>query len=345
MGFEPPSDILAAQRSAQCWVCLIAQLASRLAAGGAMWLQMRVQLLHWFLIQQQLDQLAMPPNLRPKQEQYLRNHFQLSYTVLYLDVCSQTISLKGLDVLKIGGALPASLVIDHLGCNSWTAVEAPPYDEELGEANQIHRKLAEQQRLLELGQQYRHFYCNAEDLGGDHFNQYDLIFSIACFEHINKLPLALSEMLRYQRPGGRLFTKHSPIWSAFDGHHLPIGIPERFNAQLPRQSFIFRPWGHLLQSRSQTFADIASRFDSAFAEEVIYNTYNSNHISRYFSEDYRVVFDDSCFEILENQTTFPRNPPEEIQDRLESRFPGYRQFGNNGIYAILKKPEIGVTIY
>ena len=38
------------------------------------------------------------------------------------------------------------------------------YDEEIGEANQFHRNLAEKQRLLEIGQQYRHHYCNAEDL-------------------------------------------------------------------------------------------------------------------------------------------------------------------------------------
>ena len=39
--------------------------------------------------------------------------------------------------------------------------------------------------------------------------------------------LAIKRMLQYLKPGGKLFTMHSPIWSAFDGHHLPIGIPER----------------------------------------------------------------------------------------------------------------------
>ena len=227
----------------------------------------------------------------------------------------------------------------------WTAVEAPSYDEELGEANQFHRNLAEKQRLLEIGQQYRHHYCNAEDLSDEHLNQYDLIFSIACFEHINRLPLAIKRMLQYLKPGGKLFTMHSPIWSAFDGHHLPIGIPERFNKQLPQQSYIFQPWGHLLQTRNQTFANIKNRFDSTFAEEVIYNTYNSNHINRYFSEDYQIIFEDSGFNIEEYQITFPRNPSPEIQAALESRFPGYKQFGNNGIYAILRKPETSVVIF
>jgi hypothetical protein len=287
----------------------------------------------------------MSLNLSQEREQFLRENFQLSYHIPYLDACSQKIPLSGLDVLEIGGALPASLVIDHLGCNSWTAVEAPSYDQELGEANQFHRNLSEKQRLLQLGQRYRHFYCNAEDLGNDHLNQYDLIFTIACFEHINRLPLALERMLHYLKPGGKLFTMHSPIWSAFDGHHLPIGIPDRFDTQLPHQCYIFKPWGHLLQSRSQTYIDIRNRFDAAFAEEVIYNTYNSNHINRYFSEDYRVVFDESEFDIVEYQITFPRNPAAGLQAALESRFPGYTQFGNNGIYAILRKPRADIVIF
>jgi len=287
----------------------------------------------------------MALNLTQEHELYLRENFQLSYHIPYLDVCSQKIPLCGLDVLEIGGALPATLVIDHLGCNSWTAVEAPSYDEELGEANQFHRNLAEKQRLLEIGPRYRHFYCNAEDLGDDHKSQYDLIFTIACFEHINRLPLALERMLQYLKPGGRLFTMHSPIWSAFDGHHLPIGIPERFDKKLQHQSYIFKPWGHLLQNRSYTYIDIRNRFDAPFAEEVIYNTYNSNHINRYFSEDYRVIFDNSEFDIVEYQITFPQIPTSEIQATLESKFPGYTQFSNNGIYAILRKPGADVVTF
>jgi len=287
----------------------------------------------------------MSLNLSQEQEQYLHNNFQLSYHIPYLDICLQKISLRGLDVLEIGGALPATLVIDHLYCNSWTAVEAPSYDAELGEANQFHRNLAERQRLLEIGPRYRHIYCNAEDLDRDHQSQYDLIFSIACFEHINRLPLALERMLAYLKPGGKLFTMHSPIWSAFDGHHLPIGIPDRFDQQLREQSYIFGPWGHLLQTRSQAFLDLRRRFDGAFAEEVIYNTYNSNHINRYFSEDYRICFDASGFQIVEYQITFPRNPSPDLQVALESRFPGYTQFGNNGIFAILQKPDSGVITF
>lgn len=281
----------------------------------------------------------MPLNLTPEQEIFLRENFQLSYHLPYLDICQQKIPLENLDVLEIGGALPASLVIEHLKCKSWAGVEAPSYDTELGAANQFHRNKAENELALKLGKRYQHFYCNAEDLEAEHNEYYDLIFSIACFEHINRLPLALKRMLDYLKPGGKLFTMHSPIWSAFDGHHLPINIPERFDRSRAEQSYIFKPWGHLLQSRSETYMDIYNRFDKDFAEEIIYNTYNSNHINRYFSEDYFNIIQASEFEILEYQITFPRHPTPDIQAKLEAKFPGYKEFSNNGIYAILQKPQ------
>ena len=48
----------------------------------------------------------MPLNLSQQQEQYFRESFKLSYHIPCLDICSQKISLRGLDVLEIGGALP-----------------------------------------------------------------------------------------------------------------------------------------------------------------------------------------------------------------------------------------------
>ena len=48
----------------------------------------------------------MPFNLTEQKELYFREGFQLSYHIPYLDICSQKISLNGLDVLEIAGALP-----------------------------------------------------------------------------------------------------------------------------------------------------------------------------------------------------------------------------------------------
>lgn len=280
----------------------------------------------------------LPLGLNPEQLANYQKVFNLSYHLNYLEVCRQRIPLQGLDVLEVGGACPPSLVIDQLGCNSWTGVEAPSYDEELGKANQFHRNAGDRDQQQRHQGRYRHLYLNIEEISQDHYGQYDLIFSIACFEHIARLPLALEVMHRCLRPGGKLFTMHSPIWSAFDGHHLPVGIPERFDRNDPDRKQIFAPWGHLLQTRQQTYQDISNRFDREFAEEIIYYTYNSNHINRYFSEDYLCIFKASSFDVIEHQITFPFNPTSALQLALERRWPGYTQFSNNGILAILEEP-------
>lgn len=283
----------------------------------------------------------MPLSLREDQLTIFKTVFDLSYHLNYLDTCNSLIPLKGLDVLEVGGCLPASLVIDHIHCRSWIAVESPSYDIELGKANQFHRTEVPLSKSSHSPSSHSHYYCSIESLDESHNDKYDLIFSIACFEHIARLPLALSRMFHCLKPGGMLFTMHSPIWSAYDGHHLPLSIPERFNKMQSKNLYIFPPWGHLLQSRAETYDDISSRFDSAFAEEVIYSAYNSNHINRYFSEDYKAFFDSSDFIVKLFQPTFNRCPSPTVQAMLESRYTPYKQFSNNGILAVLERPRIG----
>ena len=278
--------------------------------------------------------------LSEAQLQHFQTAFKLSYHLNYLQVCQQFVPLRGLDVLEVGGALPASLVIDHLGCNSWTAVEAPAYDHELGAANQFHRNAQDQVHQQNHAASYTHLYLDIESIPEDHYGQYDLIFSIACFEHIHRLPQALRVMHRCLKPGGRLFTMHSPIWSAFDGHHLPIDRPARFGEAPNIQCPIFQPWEHLLLTRSQAYQALKARFDSSFAEEVIYYAYSSGHINRYFSEDYLLSFQESSFTVEQAQMSFLTHPPEDVQAKLQQRFPGYSQFANNGLFAVLANQAV-----
>jgi SAM-dependent methyltransferase len=275
--------------------------------------------------------------LSEAQQQQYQQVFKLSYHLNYLHICQQHIPLRGLDVLEVRWALPVPLVIDHLGCNSWTDVEAPAYDRELGNANQFHRNAGDHDHQQAHASRYRHLYLDIEEIPQEHYGPYDLIFSIACFEHIHRLPQALQVMHRCLRPGGNLFTMHSPIWSAFDGHHLPIGIPERFDQVNPQQVYVFEPWGHLLNRGLQAFQNLAARFDCEFAEEVICYTHNSDHVNRYFSEDYLLAFQASSFVVDHCQLIFPFRLPVDIQQALERRHPGYVQFPNNGILALLSK--------
>lgn len=255
----------------------------------------------------------------------------LPYQIPYLKQFLTVGDVRGRDVLEVGGALPREIVIDCLGSNSWTCTESPAYDEELGTANQ--------QTIAGFSSQegaYRTLLRNIEDFDSGYDGKFDYIFSIACFEHIAKFPQALDAMYRCLRPGGILFSMFSPLWSSHSGHHLyHIQIPERFarDATTP----ILLPWEHLLKNRRTLHQDLEQRFDRAFADELIYHTYNSPHINRYFTEDFVHIINLSKFHVTKMGRSFFWPMPEGYQAALERACPGYHWFDNQGMYLELLK--------
>ncbi|MGA0198102.1 MAG: methyltransferase domain-containing protein [Prochlorotrichaceae cyanobacterium] len=168
--------------------------------------------------------------LRKDQIEDCQSKFNLSYHVNYAKICQDLVGFENSDVLEVGGSLPPDFVFNYLGAKSWTAIEAPSYAESLEQASGLTHTgtiISRVQNPEELKfknyqtDKYRFYLENIEDLPDEYSEQFDLIFSIATFEHIHKLPAALDKMFLALRPGGKLFSMFSPIWSAHDGHHLP----------------------------------------------------------------------------------------------------------------------------
>lgn len=261
----------------------------------------------------------------------------LSYHIPYLKEFARVVDARGKDVLEVGGAMPHEIVIDHLGCNSWTATESPQYDEELGIANQQTLLMGLNSRGAGNRSRYRTLLKNVEEFDSAEHGQYDVIFSIACFEHIARFPQALDAMYRCLRPGGVLFSMYSPLWSSLRGHHLfHVDIPSRFDpARTDGQ--ILLPWEHLLKNRLELYQELQKRFDREFACEVVYQVFNSQHINRYHTEDFARFVADSPFTVRQMFASYRAPMPEGYQAALERACPGYTQFDNQGIYLLLEK--------
>jgi SAM-dependent methyltransferase len=256
----------------------------------------------------------------------------LSYHVPYLKQFCKEFDVTGKDILEVGGAMPPEIVIDLLSANSWTCTEDATYDELLG-------RTANQQTLrggANFDRRYKAILENIENFGGEYDQKFDCIFSIACFEHIQKLPEALQRMWSLLKPGGKLFSMFSPIWSCHDGHHLyHLEVPDRFQKTDPTK--ILQPWEHLLKSRYQLHHDITARYDREFADEVVYNVFNNPHINRYFTEDYIHIFRNSMFQLDKFYLTFSVPVGELEQKQLERQQPGYKLFSNMGLYLFITK--------
>ena len=275
-----------------------------------------------------------------------QDKFNLSYHVPYAYTCQQLVGFEDKDVLEVGGSLPKEFVLDYLNVKSWSAVETPDYEEALQEVG----GLSHQGTILynlnhssnfsfenrELGK-YNFFLENIENIPREYYNKYDLVFSIAAFEHINKFPIALEKMFLSLKPGGKLFSMFSPIWSSCNGHHLPQISDKQGNCFDFGKSPI-PPWGHLLFRPADLCQYLYNFTDKETADLITYYVYNSPHINRLFTEDYRDFIASSAFTVQRFDLTFNSDIEPSAKLRLEQLHPGRRKFQNNGILLVLEKP-------
>lgn len=277
--------------------------------------------------------------------------FGLSYHVSYASTAEALVGLKGKDVLEVGGSLPASFVLDGLEARRWISIEEMEYWQEstaTGHQQGTPPTQVFASRLVGVegvGALGRHAVLDGriEQLPDSLHGAFDTIFSIAAFEHIDRMPLALEAMFKALRPGGAVFTMHSPIWSAHDGHHLPT-VVDRQGRRFDFSSPIIPPWGHLTMRPPELYRHLLNHTDPATAGEIVYYVYQSPHINRLFTEDYAAFFKQSPFTVEKLQLTFPfqGNPDflDKAQKTLESLHPGRKHFMNNGILAVLRKPDL-----
>ncbi len=277
---------------------------------------------------------------------YLRQRFGLSYHVPYCVQADQLVGLRGKRVLEVGGSLPAEFVKNNLGVAQWTAVEELSYWRTVDQVEKLTDSPLQQQADAKLtaatpdllDQDYVLLDGAIEDAPDTLAGQFDVAFSIACFEHVSRLPKALDRIARLLKPGGQLFTMFSPIWSAHDGHHLP-NITDRTGRTFVFGNSPIPPWGHLLAGPSGLYQYLLNHTDAATAEEMVYYVYHAPHINRLFAEDYVNYFQQSPLTVKVCDGTFPIDIPEKMQAELEKMHPDKTLFRFNGLLAVLQKPH------
>jgi glycosyltransferase involved in cell wall biosynthesis/SAM-dependent methyltransferase len=272
--------------------------------------------------------------------------FNLSYHVPFAHLCQQLVGFEGKDVLEVGGSLPKEFVLDYLNVKSWSALEAPDFEVYLDRV----ASAAEGSNLGKVDYSafgftdrelvdYNFFAGYIEELPPAYYQKYDLIFSIAAFEHIHKFPLALEKMFLALKPGGQLFSLFSPIWSAHDGHHLPPITEPNQGRTFNFQNSPIPPWGHLLMRPPELCRYLYEHTDKETADAIVYHVYNSPHINRFFTEDYVGFINQSSFIVKRLEPVGQIQIQKNTQENLEKLYPGRTQFTNNGILAVLEKPE------
>jgi len=140
-----------------------------------------------------------------------------NYHISFVDTAQNKVGLRGKRVLEVGGSLPKDFVFNELGVEQWIAVEKIEFWEESAkfdtEGKQEYGTPPKEipiTRLTDVADfstlnRYEVLSGGVEELPIALYEKFDVIFSIAAFEHIGLFPLALDKMFQALRGGGNYF--------------------------------------------------------------------------------------------------------------------------------------------
>lgn len=122
-------------------------------------------------------------------------------------------------------------------------------------------------------------------------NSFDIVISVATFEHIEHLDQCLAEIKRVLKPGGIFYTEYGPIWSGVIGHHCCNWIKSEV-LKIPA-------WGHLYMTKEEMHAYLTANYSKEEADSICRLVYEDKWINRIDFKDMKRIFEASGMKILE----------------------------------------------
>jgi len=269
-------------------------------------------------------------------EQEIIEKYKLeNYHASYLLKAHELVDFSNKNVLEVGGSLPQELVINELCVSQWIGNEELSYYGEIKHAAPTNTSHEISKSTYRKNIKYSSVAGGIEDLNETYYGVFDVVFSIAAFEHINKFPEAIDKMYKALKPGGKLISIFSPLWSSFSGHHLP-NIYDQDGVVFNFENSPIPPWSHLYMSRHEMYEYLMGKFDREFSAKVLYYIFNSNHINRYFLDDFVSVVNLSRFKKNNIIKIFPSSVPEDVATILTKKY-GDLDFSHQGLMMLLEK--------
>lgn len=107
---------------------------------------------------------------------------------------------------------------------------------------------------------------------------FDIVISVASFEHICDINKALFQIKRVLKPYGKFFTMFGPIWTSIVGHHY-LFYEESWAKLIP-------PWGHLWMKEDEMLAYLEPLVGNESAQVACTRIYRSSGINRVSRKEY-----------------------------------------------------------
>lgn len=246
----------------------------------------------------------------------------------YLTLADGATGLKNKEVLEVGGCVAAE-EIAPFSPKSWTSID-------------INNKRVQAVTSAADSAPFTHSACLMDACNMDLAdNTFDRVYSVNCFEHINGLKSALSEMYRVLKPGGLLFTVFGPIWSSPVGHHTYV---ETENGVIHFNDHIFPDWQHLILSEESFTDSLKDKFSDDIRNQIAEYVYESDDLNRLVDGEYYDLISASGFTpilILKNKKGNKLSSSE--LNELRSKYKGIVDPRTTEILLVLRKGRFSLA--
>jgi SAM-dependent methyltransferase len=164
------------------------------------------------------------------------------------------------------------------------------------------------------------------------------ILSVTAFEHVHGLDQALREMHRVLKPGGIVYSDFGPIWSCSVGHHVYAIVDDAEAHHWKPGKNPVPHYAHLLipPEEMRTAVLQKSWVSPKLAEAIVHWIYKGKGVNRLFYEDYVRLLEASPFH-LRHFVTVREHIPSRVQEQLEKRWLGHKEFGVRMVEVVLEK--------
>ncbi len=234
--------------------------------------------------------------------------YGLGYQYREIVLLHSRIGLRDKHLLEIGGALPNDLIFDHLGIAKYTNIESPEYIEVTKE--KYYEKYSDHPHKRTILTNAEFIYEHIEK------QSVDVIFSVACFEHIHDLSKAIRSCYSVLKENGYLYSYFAPIYSYLtEGDHGVIPS---------HKSLSEKPVGfHLLSQDDQYLKLIELGIKDQHEIDHFLDNVNSNrYVNRKLSENYIQILTESPFWVvdIEREESFniSKSYPSQIEEIRKS---------------------------
>ncbi|KHD08152.1 hypothetical protein PN36_18035 [Candidatus Thiomargarita nelsonii] len=269
---------------------------------------------------EQLPLTPVPELLKSEEEPFDYQQIPLERLFLYTDVSDKTVLEIGADDAVLLSRLAQKGMRSGLGINNWYW-----NDKDVKTVKVTDNIIISDGDIRALP---------LEDA------TFDVIFTVAAFEHIHDLEVALAEMYRLLKPGGLVYSYYGPLWSSGIGHHLWFerdGKCYRFTDEASTAPLL-KNYEHLLLDREEMAEKLSADWEQEAVNDFLYQIYDTPHINRYTYADYIHMFNASDFELvhLENFGKMAIEP--DVHEQLRAKFGEETDFSCATLEVVLKKP-------